>query len=71
MRVCLRTAPWRGATGYFGNKGVSRKMAYSLSACSRFDAKSLSTEKIEPGQTWKVFSSTPAQDWLALVIEAG
>ena len=24
----LRTARWRGATGYFGNKGGSRKMAY-------------------------------------------
>lgn len=25
------------------------------SACSRFDAKSRSTGKIKPGQTWKVF----------------
>ena len=33
------TVPWRGATGYFCNKGGLRKMAYPLGARSRFDAK--------------------------------
>ena len=47
--------PWRGATGYFCNKGGLRKMAYPLNTRSRFDAKSRSTEKIKPGQIWKVF----------------
>ena len=49
----ILTVPWRGATGYFCNKGGLRKMAYPLSTRSRFDAKSGSTEKIKPGQTWK------------------
>ena len=50
--------PWRGATGYFCNKAGLRKMAYPLSARSRFDAKpGIRQKKIKPGQTWKVFSS--------------
>jgi hypothetical protein len=41
------TVPWRGATGYFGNRRGLRKMAYPPSTRSRFDAKPAIRRKIK------------------------
>ena len=41
------TVPSRRATGYFGNKGGLRKMAYPLGVRSRFDAKPEIRRKIK------------------------
>ena len=55
------TVPWRGATGYFYNKGGLRKMAYPLGRALASMQNPEFRQKIKPGQTWKVLSSVLGQ----------
>ena len=55
------TVPWRGGTGYFCNKGVRAKWRSPLVRALASMQNLESTEKIKPGQTWKVFSSVLGQ----------